>query len=104
MVKYEKFPAREFDLILRLIRLEWAAVQMTLEKAGVGTVLRVTGLTGSLAVCQRLREMGLCEDARVEKLAHHHLLVCTVCGTRLAVDKKTAREVQVVPMADSIDR
>lgn len=74
----------------------------TLENADVGAVLRVTGLTGSLADCQRLREIGLCENARVEKLAHHHLLVCTVCGTRLAVDRKTAREVRVVPMVDSI--
>lgn len=73
---------------------------MNLEKARVGSVLRVTGLTGSHAVCQRLREMGLCEDARVEKLVDHHLLVCTVCGTRLALDRKTARDVQVVPLAD----
>lgn len=96
-----KIPTLDFHLIPCLIRLEWAAVEMTLEKAGVGTVLRVTGLTGSLAECQRLREMGLCENARVEKLAHHHLLVCAVCGTRLAVDRKTAREVRVVPMVDS---
>ena len=91
-----------FHLILCLNRIKFGGVETNLEKADVGAVLRVTGLTGSLAECQRLREMGLCEDARVEKLAHHHLLVCTVCGTRLAVDRKTAREVQVVPMADSL--
>ena len=100
MREIAKIQVPEFHLIPCLIRIEWAAVELTLEKAGVGTVLRVTGLTGSLAECQRLREMGLCEDARVEKLAHHHLLVCSVCGTRLAVDRKTAREVRVVPMAD----
>ena len=66
-----------------------------LEQASVGDSLRVTGLDGPSATCQRLREMGFCEDAKVEKLAHHHLLVCTVCGTRLAVDRKTAQGILV---------
>ncbi len=75
-------------------------MQKTLEEARVGEALRVTGLSGGSAACQRLREMGFCEDARVEKLAHHHLLVCTVCGTRLAVDKQTARGILVSSLPD----
>jgi ferrous iron transport protein A len=69
-----------------------------LEQARVGDLLKVVGLSGNSAMCQRLREMGFCEEARVEKLAHHHLLVCSVCGTRMAVDKKTAQGILVEPL------
>lgn len=75
-------------------------MQMTLAEARVGETLRVTGLSGGSAACQRLREMGFCEEARVEKLAQHHLLVCSVCGTRMAVDKETARGILVDSLPD----
>lgn len=75
-------------------------MEQTLEQARVGSSLRVTGLAGSAAHCQRLREMGFCEEARVEKVAQHHLLVCTVCGTRLAVDRGTARGIMVAALPD----
>lgn len=69
----------------------------SLESAGVGTPLRVCGLEGSPSVCRRLRELGFCEEARVQKLSHCHLLLCDVCGTRLALDRHTARGIQVRP-------
>jgi Fe2+ transport system protein FeoA len=39
--------------------------------------------------------MGFCENARVEKISQHHLLVCSVCGVRMALDRATARGILV---------
>ena len=69
-----------------------------MDEAGCGEVLRVTGLVGGEAACQRLRELGFCEEATVEKLAQSHLLVCSVCGVRMAVDRRTARGIVVEPL------
>lgn len=71
-----------------------------LEQARVGDSLRVTSLAGSSALCQRLREMGFCEEAVVEKVSEHHLLVCSVCGTRMALDRATARGILVEPLEE----
>jgi len=74
---------------------------ITLCEALVGRPCCVKHLAGSPALCQRLREMGFCEKAEVRKLAHHHLLLCAVCGTRLAIDRETARRIVVEPMRET---
>ena len=73
---------------------------ITLCEALAGRRCRVKHLAGSPALCQRLREMGFCEEAEVEKLSHHHLLLCAVCGTRLAIDRETARQIVVEPVRE----
>jgi ferrous iron transport protein A len=65
-----------------------------------GRSWRVKGLCGSAALCQRLREMGFAEEVEVEKLAQHHLLLCRVCGSRLALDRETARGILVEPLGE----
>ena len=73
----------------------------TLCEALAGRPWRVKRLAGTPDTCQRLREMGFCEEARVEKLSHHHLLLCAVCGTRLAIDRETARGIVVEPLRET---
>lgn len=68
-------------------------------EARVGTRLRVRGLKGQPAVCQRLRELGFCELAEIYKLADHGALICQVCGTRIAVSRKLGREILVEAVA-----
>ena len=68
-------------------------------EARVGSKLRVHGLKGQAAICQRLREMGFCELAEVRKLADNGALICSVCGSRVALSRSLAKDiiVQQVP-------
>ncbi|MFM8653354.1 MAG: ferrous iron transport protein A, partial [Verrucomicrobiota bacterium] len=45
--------------------------------------------------CQRLREMGFCENALVKKIRGGADLVCWVCGTRVALSARLARQILV---------
>jgi ferrous iron transport protein A len=56
---------------------------------------RVTGLQGGADVCSRLREMGFCESAVVERLSGNHTLLCEVCGTRIALNGRAAQHIVV---------
>ena len=66
---------------------------MTLSKAGAGCQLRVRELVGG--ACQRLREIGFCEDLEISKLSDGRNMICSVCGTRLALSKKLGDQVLV---------
>ena len=66
---------------------------MTLNQAGVGCDLQVEVLSGS--ACERLRELGFCEQSQVRKLAGGRNLICSVCGTRLAISRELAEHVLV---------
>jgi ferrous iron transport protein A len=48
--------------------------------------------------CDRLRDLGFCESLKVRKLANGRNLICTVCGTRLAISRELAEEVKVSPL------
>lgn len=60
-----------------------------------GAAGRVQELDGKTEVCQRLREMGFCESAVVEKVSGVHTLLCQVCGTRIALSGKVAQHILV---------
>ena len=62
----------------------------SLSAASVGCDLKIRALEGSDTFCHRLREMGFCEEARVKKLSDSGNLVCSVCGTRLALSREVA--------------
>jgi Fe2+ transport system protein FeoA len=66
---------------------------MTLSKAGAGCKLRIRQLDGGS--CQRLREIGFCEDLEISKLSDGRNMICSVCGTRLALSKKLGDQVLV---------
>ena len=60
-----------------------------------GSAGRVQELEGKTEICQRLREMGFCESAVVEKVSGAHTLLCQVCGTRIALSDKVAQHILV---------
>jgi Fe2+ transport system protein FeoA len=68
---------------------------LSLDQAAVGCDFQVISLEGP--ECRRLREIGFCEEMRVRPIASGRLLVCAVCGTRLALSRELARQVRVVP-------
>ena len=65
----------------------------TLSKVGVGSEVKIRMLDGP--GCDRLRDMGLCEELQVRKLSAGRNLICSVCGTRLAISKELADQVIV---------
>lgn len=67
----------------------------TLSQAAVGCDFQIKLVTGP--ACRQLREIGFCEQMRVRKLTHGRNMLCTVCGTRLALSKELADQVQVIP-------
>lgn len=70
---------------------------MTLTQVGVGCDVRIRMLSGPS--CDRLRNMGFCEQLQVRKLANGRNLLCSVCGTRLAISKELADQVMVEAVA-----
>ena len=66
---------------------------LTLNQAGVGCDLRIEGVTGP--GCERLRAMGFCEELRVRKLSSGRNLLCSLCGTRVALSRELADQVLV---------
>lgn len=59
----------------------------------------VCDLKGEPSQCSRLREMGFCEEAVVEKLSGKHTLLCHVCGTRVALNGQLAQNILVKKIA-----
>ena len=66
---------------------------MTLNQALVGSDLRIQVLRGP--GCERLRDLGFCEQIEVRKLTGGRNLICSVCGTRLAISRELAEQVLV---------
>jgi ferrous iron transport protein A len=69
--------------------------RFTLTQLPIGSAARVCALEGQPEVCQRLREMGFCESAIIEKVSGRHTLLCQVCGTRIALSERAARHIVV---------
>ncbi|MDP3850957.1 MAG: FeoA family protein [Luteolibacter sp.] len=69
---------------------------MTLNQVGVGCDVRIRFLSGP--GCDRLRDLGFCEQLQVRKLAGGRNLICSVCGTRMAISRELAEQVLVAPM------
>ena len=70
---------------------------VTLNEVGVGCDVRIRVLSGP--ECERLRELGFCEQGRVRKLVGGRNLICSVCGTRMAISRELADQVWVAPVA-----
>jgi ferrous iron transport protein A len=68
---------------------------MTLTELPVGAAGRVWALDGEPALCQRLREMGFCESAVIEKVSGKRTLLCQLCGTRIALSDRAADHIVV---------
>ena len=68
----------------------------TLNQVETGRDFRICLLKGPS--CDRLRDLGFCEQMQVRKLSGGRNLVCSVCGTRLAISKELADQVFVSPV------
>lgn len=66
-----------------------------LSEAKAGPILSVERLEGSEAICRRLREVGFCEKAEIRLLSRGGQMICNVCGTRLALSRKLAKQIWV---------
>ncbi len=69
---------------------------MTLSQASIGSEFMIREVDGPQ--CARLRDLGFCESLRVRKLAEGRNLICSVCGTRLAISRELADQVVVSPI------
>ena len=69
---------------------------MTLNQVGVGCDVQIRILSGP--GCDRLRDMGFCEQLQVRKLSGGRNLICSVCGTRMAISRDLAEQVYVNPL------
>ena len=67
----------------------------SLSQAAVGCDFYIRQLEGDAPACDQLRQLGFCESLQVRKLADGRNLICSVCGTRLAVSRKLADQVLV---------
>ena len=65
----------------------------TLAAAELGCDFHIRMLEGP--ACEQLRRLGFCEQLQVRKLANGRNLVCSLCGTRLALSRELASQVYV---------
>jgi ferrous iron transport protein A len=68
----------------------------SLSQARVGCDFQIRFLDGP--ACDQLRNLGFCESLQVRKLSGGRNLICSVCGTRLAVSSELAEQVKVTPV------
>ncbi|TSJ79668.1 ferrous iron transport protein A [Rariglobus hedericola] len=69
--------------------------RMALTELPAGAAGRVCSLNGEAEVCQRLREMGFCESAIIEKISGRSTLLCQICGMRVALGEGVAKFIMV---------
>lgn len=69
---------------------------LTLNQAKVGCDMQIRLLSGPS--CDRLRDLGFCEQLQVRKLAGGRNLICSICGTRMAISRELAEQVFVSPV------
>ncbi len=69
--------------------------RMSLAELPIGATGRVCALAGEPNVCARLRELGFCESAVIERISGRKTLLCQICGTRIALSDRTAAHIVV---------
>lgn len=70
--------------------------QLTLNEVAVNCDVRISALTGP--ACDRLRDLGFCEQMQLRKISNGRNLVCTVCGAKMAISRELAEQVLVSPV------
>jgi Fe2+ transport system protein FeoA len=66
---------------------------ISLEQAKVGCEFHIRFINGP--TCEKLRQMGFCESMRVKKITDGRNMICTVCGTKMALSRELAHQVLV---------
>lgn len=67
----------------------------SLDDVAVGQPVRIKELCGDPTVCQRLREMGVCEYAEICKIAQNSALICSLHNGRIVLSKNLAENILV---------
>jgi ferrous iron transport protein A len=75
---------------------------LPLNKLPAGVPGRVAELNGQADACQRLREMGFCESSVIQKVSGTSLMICQVCGTRIALSDRLAQHIIVTPIQPAV--
>ncbi len=71
---------------------------VSLNQAAAGCDLQVELVEGEH--CGQLRDLGFCEQMRLRKITNRgRNLICSVCGSRLAISSHLAEQIQVRPVA-----
>lgn len=63
-----------------------------------GTSVRIKQLLAAPDLCQRLRELGMCEEQRIKLLLQDRSVVCQVCNVRLGLSGPLADSIWVEPL------
>jgi ferrous iron transport protein A len=71
---------------------------MRLTDLPAGASGRVCELDGEPSDRVRLREIGFCESAVIEKIAGKRMLICQLCETRIALSDSAASHIFVEPV------
>jgi ferrous iron transport protein A len=74
--------------------------RLPLSKLPTGVPGRVAELSGQADSCQRLREMGFCESTVIQKIAGKGMLICQLCGMRVALSDRAAQQIVIEPVGD----
>lgn len=69
---------------------------LTLNEVGVNCDVRISSLNGP--ACERLRDLGFCEQMQLRIISSGRNLVCTVCGAKMAISRELAEQVLVSPV------
>ncbi|MEO5713416.1 MAG: FeoA family protein [Luteolibacter sp.] len=69
---------------------------MTLNQVKVGCDVQIRVLSGP--GCDRLRDLGFCEELQLRKLTSGRNMICSICGTRMAISQELAEQVLVSPV------
>jgi len=69
---------------------------MTLNQVRVGCDVRIRVISGP--GCNRLRDLGFCEELKLRKLTGGRNMICSICGTRMAISRELAEQVMVTPL------
>lgn len=71
----------------------------TLARIKSGKTVRIQQLISHPETCQRLRELGFCENATVRCVTNGSMqLICEVCNTRVGLNHTIARSIIVSPI------
>jgi Fe2+ transport system protein FeoA len=68
----------------------------TLNEVSLNCDVRISSLSGP--ACERLRDLGFCEQMQLRKISNGRNLVCTVCGAKMAISRELAEQVLVAPV------
>jgi ferrous iron transport protein A len=70
----------------------------TLAEIPAGTTVTVSHLDSHPDTCNRLREIGFCENATIRCVSNgSSQLICEVCNTRVGLNYTTANAIVVLP-------